>query len=268
MISDNIKYTVEGDQAVIETVQILLEAQSEKDEWRANVLLNGFGYHRNKCSLWSCTCSISRLCTRVLITQFPLIAGLFKLWMKYDANKTIERYGGVGHYIGYIIDAAVYQILINELRSTRVTDSFHAMMDGLGHIFGSILLAGGYVFWNESCDDDNGFLKSFIVVARYSSKPGHSNTLARLMLKGLSGAKLYRISRELSARFEAMTDTSDDLLRTSTSNALESVRGVETPYRLKHIARHTILLALLGRDLPTAEALGIPKQLENYLAFK
>jgi len=147
------------------------------------------------------------------------------------------------------------------------TNSFNAMMNGIAQIFRSILLVGGYTAWSTSCND-NSFLKSFTAIAGYSSKPEHSKTLTRLMLKGMSVTILYRIRRELSARLDTMTNMSDELLRTSTTNALGWVRGIETPDCLKHIARHTIILALSGRDLPTAEILCIPKQLEYYLGFK
>jgi len=154
--------------------------------------------------------------------------------------------------------------------SDKHVDIFNAILDGLGDLFYCILMAvQGKVgnTWGIYLNKDT--MESFIKLAGHLSGPGRSRRLMQLLMTNLSGVQVIELGGILSRRLGDMTGDTPSEIRTSTTSALEWVRGVEPPpYSLLYLARHAINVARSGGSLPSAAILEIPECLRQYLLYK
>jgi len=123
--------------------------------------------------------------------------------------------------------------------SDKHVDIFNAILDGLGDLFYCILMAlQGKVGNTWGTYLNKNTMESFIKLAGYSSGPGRSRRLMQLLMTNLSAAQLSELGGMLSRRLEDMTEDTASEILTSTTSALEWVRGVEPPlYSLLYLSR-------------------------------
>jgi len=131
--------------------------------------------------------------------------------------------------------------------------------------------------------DGNEFLDSFILITGYSSQPGHSKKLLRLIMNNLNVNQLLGLRNKLSKmkitkRFlddqvdiftdidsnGSWTETTLKVSCASSATALEWVQGVETPFSLRRLARCAITRAMSRKCLFDVSTFDIPKCLEQY----
>jgi len=125
----------------------------------------------------------------------------------------------------------------------------------------------GYPFDDYDCTN---IIYSFITIAEFSFRTGHSTRLMQFMLDGMSSAQLARVQNRLSMRLEFLTSRSRirEPWHTPIANiagALQWVRGVERPFRLQHLARCSFARSSYGKCLPTT--VKFPVRLRRYLAY-
>jgi len=176
----------------------------------------------------------------------------------------------------YEIMKRIYETDIVEGHS--LLDHYNAVMDGICDMFRSLPLAGAGMpeldsLWHK-CSFQKGIsygsdiLEFLLVIAKFSSQPGHSKSLIRLIPDAMSVDHVIKLRRIISAHLEYMKSTNPNESHTSLVNALAWVREVETPRSLQHLARRTITRSLHCRgetSLPSCTL--IPEHLRDYLAY-
>jgi len=107
-------------------------------------------------------------------------------------------------------------------------DPINEMMESLGDMFSFFVLdhADGLAHRLEVMtkeDKRKSFIKSFLVIAGYSSQPGRSKRLVRALLSVLNVNTVNRLKWKLRERQRVMKDITPEKLRNFTNSALKCV---------------------------------------------
>jgi len=149
-------------------------------------------------------------------------------------------------------------------------DCLLVVTNELGKIFRCLLVTGAGLF--KDCIDWNTLMYNrdakapFIFLAGFSARPGHSETLIRLMLSALAKTQIQQLRVTVSKMpitdmcADAMDEVEADYVEWGVQRFLKYIAEIESSQslQLQHLVRRSVLRALSGRSLPSVEALGIP----------
>jgi len=145
------------------------------------------------------------------------------------------------------------------------SDRCHELINILGDMLRCLLLAASGTKYSAIYKEV--FISSFASIIVYSSKPGRSDRLLRLVLYALNASQVNELKTELSTLLKSTQDATDMSEETSQFNkVLEYLRGVETPLCLQDLARRTINSAMSSRRcLDGYSSLGLSKNQAKYV---
>jgi len=117
--------------------------------------------------------------------------------------------------------------------------------------------------------DDDTLTEYFIAIAGYSSQPGCSNKLLRVLLSVLNANTVIILRRELRQIHHAMDTTPSipDKLRAFTKVALECVEKIQAPFSLEALARLQIRRGLASGIVDNDSLAGdaLPVHMKEYV---
>jgi len=268
MRHNNTPLRPEDHKAVIDATRSLLEAGSEK-----NI---GTGFDSLKLLVFiTLNWLINKLSCITTVTMYlQLTVELIELFLKHERVN-------VSLYMSWIIKAAVNYVVKSAWANGKYDESVDLprdkrVMDGLGDMFRCFLVAKGglmttHINWKTFITAGKT-LEIIVVIAGHSSKYKHSKKLINLMLDGMTGEQINQLRTRVLAFAErrkklAGTKFESDKSIAWTNSALKFLSGIETPHSLQHLVRRSILQAVSGRSLPSAEELCLPLHVREYLVF-
>jgi len=214
--------------------------------------------------------------TQFIINKGLLAAELIEMFLKHEGQLTVFQgtWSPTLNCNSVLISASA--LVTAGLRDFTQLTGFHNLMDKFGDVFRYHVLAwssvaGTAVFTDSFANNIlfNEFLLVFITIAQYSSQPGHSKKLIRLVVNTLSANQLIQLRNWLTSQLQSMAESPLNEL-TSVQNTLEWIRQLETPCSLMYLTRCAItpVIPMFHLRESSLSSLGIPKTLEQYLLFR
>jgi len=247
--------------SIVETVRILLAAGCSVTCLQPlEVLLE---LEQWFCIAKLCPCSTSPRG----VYQFKIIAETFDLLLKHKTEFSN------GHGMLFTILLTANRIAGQYNRQQYIAgglETCNMMMDGLGDMYRSLVLAGARLQQGSAAHTISPFISThcftaqFINIAVYSSKSDRSQRLFNIIMISL-GAKQVNDLRNRFVDKDFLEYFNRDPLSTHPDIAIKLICSV-TPHRLQYLARSAILSAISPRNLQSsASSLGLPKILEEYV---
>jgi len=272
MQSTDIDIVTRGNPMVIETVRILLAAQSDSADWcirlSLEILLQTNYFVEKELLLDSSYASTSAY---RLSLNTELVIVLVEHGVQDNAYPGIKK--KLDYIYELVLDAEDVAITLSDI--DECSEALNSMMDSFGNMYRCLSLSGIDENILEYRTKEIGETDSLIeftnmiaLFARYSSQPGRSSRLIRHMLSDLKSSQIIEIKKKLVASQQSLTEDTLDEDRIAIQNALEWVSKLQTPLRLQHLARNTINRALSYIAMQSVPSLDIPRHLKPYLLLK
>jgi len=197
------------------------------------------------------------------INQFPMFAQLVELVLTYDRKIIQDTDWRMFNWVSNLLVEHKEAIQVMSL------EAYNNIMDGFANMLRCNLLCRKHMcitdLWKDAYHFQRKFVDIFIALAGYSSQPGRSTKLLRLVLNALNVNHLAQLKTMLNVDREAWTDWTTEELRTFTNNAIECVESMETPLTLQHLAQRAVNSAMSFKSLRSASSLGLTKPMLEYV---
>jgi len=218
------------------------------------------------------------------VNQFPMFHELFKLLLPHNTNtKTGQNW--LKSILCLSADIAITHR--HETFSENALDGgvykynnmVDAAIDGFADMYRSLMLTGACVDVDLTSEsrrpvffgsffgiDTHTFLSAIVEMVRYSSQSGRSDKLLNVVMCSLSANQINELGKQLCEQ-KLMKENEAGELDNVTDDELQWMSTIETPLRLKHLARGAIIKAMSSKNVKVGpnSSLGLPKLLEEYV---